>query len=120
MVATILKPDVKQASTLSGLWRIVDMDLWDQEAIDLAGPAFIEFAPNGTGRFRFIAVDGHLDYRNTQPGNPRIDFTWNGTDDGDPASGRGWAEPNADMLRGHIYIDNADDSGFSATKQTPA
>jgi hypothetical protein len=108
---------MKRACTLSGLWRIVDMDLWDRDAIDLVGPAFIEFGPNGTGQFRFIAVDGQLDHRDAEPGNPRIEFTWNGTDDGDRVSGRGWAEHDVDMIRGHIYFHDGDDSGFRATKQ---
>ena len=29
-------------TNISGRWRITEMDLWDQEAIDLLGPAFIE------------------------------------------------------------------------------
>lgn len=29
---------------IAGRWRIVEMELWDTEAIDLLGPAFIEFA----------------------------------------------------------------------------
>lgn len=27
---------------LTGRWRITEMELWDSEAIDLLGPAFIE------------------------------------------------------------------------------
>jgi len=47
-----------------------------------------------TGRFGFIAVEGYLDCRDTEPdGRPGVEFTWEGSDDGDPASGRGWAGP---------------------------
>ena len=28
--------------SLKGRWRIVEMELWDEDAIDLVGPAFIE------------------------------------------------------------------------------
>jgi hypothetical protein len=28
---------------VAGKWRIAEMDLWDREALDLVGPAFIEF-----------------------------------------------------------------------------
>jgi hypothetical protein len=35
------------------------MDLWDQEAIDLFGPTFIEFTDE-RGQFRLIAVDGWM------------------------------------------------------------
>ena len=79
------------ASRIAGTWRIVEMDLWDREAIDLLGPAFIKFNADGTGDFRFIAVDG------------------------DHASGRGWAQlETAGWIRGHISFHAGDDSGFRA------
>ena len=51
------------APRLAGSWRIVEMDLWDRDAIDLVGPAFIDLGTDGTGTFRFIAVEGYLDSR---------------------------------------------------------
>jgi hypothetical protein len=36
-----------------GSWRIVEMELWDSDAIELLGPAFIELKADGTGSFRF-------------------------------------------------------------------
>jgi len=54
------------ASRIAGTWRIVEMDLWDREAIDLAGPGFIKFSADGTGDFRFIAVDRYLACRDTK------------------------------------------------------
>jgi hypothetical protein len=51
---------------LVGRWRMVEMDLWDRDAIDLLGPAFIEFRPDSTGSFRFIAVEGYLDCRHDE------------------------------------------------------
>ena len=40
---------------------------------------------------------------------------WDGDDDGDRASGRGWAVLEQDgSLRGHIYFHLGDDSGFCA------
>jgi hypothetical protein len=50
--------------SVTGRWRIVEMDLWDLEAIDLLGPAFIEFRRDRTGEFRFIAVEGWMDCAN--------------------------------------------------------
>jgi hypothetical protein len=46
-----------------GRWRIVDMDLWDQDAVDLVAPAFIEFEPKSMGGFGFIAVQGSMHWR---------------------------------------------------------
>ena len=102
-------------TNISGKWRITKMDLWDQEAIDLLGPAFIEFK-GARGQFRFIAVDGSMDCRHGQRnGPPSVDFTWDGHDEGDPASGRGWVHlQKAGALTGHIYFHQGDDSGFKA------
>ncbi|MGQ0668145.1 MAG: hypothetical protein ACT4PO_00470 [Actinomycetota bacterium] len=104
--------------SLTGTWRIVEMDLWDLEAIDLLGPGFIQFGKDRTGHFRFIAVEGWMDYRHGQrDGRPCVEFTWDGDDDGDRASGRGWAALAGDgSLRGHIYFHLGDDSGFRAVR----
>ena len=78
--------------SIAGRWRIVEMDLWDQEALDLVGPATIEFGRDHTGSFRFIAVEAWMDCRRVlRDGHPAVEFSWEGSDDGDPASGRGWA-----------------------------
>ncbi len=102
--------------SLAGKWRITQMDLWDQEAIDLVGRAFIEFGKGQSGSFRFIAVDGGMDCRHKERnGRPYVEFTWDGNDDCDPASGRGWARLEKDgSLSGHIYLHHGDDSGFKA------
>lgn len=102
--------------SLTGKWRIVEMDLWDVEAIDLVGEGFIEFGKDGTGAFRFIAVQGSMDCRfGEREGRPSAEFTWDGDDDGHPANGRGWAGLDGDgLLRGRIYFHLGDDSGFRA------
>ena len=94
------------------------MDLWNLEDIDLMGPAFIEFGQDQTGHFRFIAVEGWMDCRPGWPGeHPRVEFTWEGDDEGDRASGRGWAALERDgSLRGHIYFHLGDDSAFRAVR----
>jgi hypothetical protein len=101
---------------VTGRWQIVEMELWDRDAIDLLGPAFIEIGADGTGSFRFIAVKGEIDGRHVErDGHPAVEFSWVGVDDNDDASGRGWAvlETN-DSLVGHIYLHRGDDSGFRA------
>jgi hypothetical protein len=105
--------------TFEGRWRIVEMDGWDQEAIDLLGPAFIEITANGQGSFRFIAVEGSMDVREGErDGRPAIEFSWEGNDECDPASGRGWATLAADgSVEGRIYFHMGDDSSFRAERQ---
>ena len=34
--------------SIAGRWRITEMELWDQEAMDLVEPAFIEFGEQGS------------------------------------------------------------------------
>ncbi len=102
--------------SMTGRWRILEMDLWDLEAIDLVGPGFIEFGADDTGGFGFIVVRGWMDCRHGErDGRPYVEFTWEGEDEGDQVSGRGWAALDEDgSLRGHIYFHLGDDSGFRA------
>jgi hypothetical protein len=107
---------VARKRSVTGKWRIVEMELWDRPAFELLGPAYIEFARDGTGRFRFIAVEGYTDCRQ-EPirGRAGVDFSWEGMDECDPASGRGWAALDEDgSLFGRIYFHGGDDSGFRA------
>lgn len=101
---------------IKGRWRIVEMELWDHEAIDLLGPAFIEIKAEGDGTFRFIAVEGWMDIRDIErEGTPAIEFSWDGNDECNPANGRGWAAVTTDgSLRGRIYFHMGDDSSFVA------
>ena len=104
--------------TLLGAWRITEMELWDEEAVDSMGPALIEFGRDQTGRFRFIAVEGWMDCRHEQrDGRPYVEFSWEGHDDSDPAHGRGWVTvANDGSLQGRIYFHMGDDSGFRAVR----
>ncbi|WP_239342330.1 hypothetical protein [Frankia sp. CiP3] len=101
---------------LAGRWRIVEMDLWNQDVIDLVGPGFIELTEDGTGEFGFIAVRGWMDCRTSKrDGRPFVEFSWQGNDEGDEVCGRGWAVlGDDDALTGHLFFHQGDDSGFRA------
>jgi hypothetical protein len=102
---------------LTGRWRILEMDLWDQEALDLVAPAFIEFSADHSGELGFIVVTGWIDWRSAGSGRPGVEFSWEGTDEGDQVSGRGWAALQTDgVLHGHLYFHLGDDSGFRAQR----
>jgi hypothetical protein len=46
-----------------------------------------------------------------------VAFTWNGSDEMEPASGHGWAETLDDgSLRGEIYLKSGDDIPFIARR----
>lgn len=101
------------AAPFQGKWRIVEMDVWDDEAKDLLGSAFIAFAGR-QGQLRFVALTASLDVRyEARCGGPLAEFSWQGDDDGEPCSGRGWASPGtAGRLVGHVYRHGGDESGF--------
>ena len=102
---------------VEGRWRITSTDLWDVDAIELMGPACIEFEAGGSGWLRLIAVEGLIDWRRgVVGGRGRVEFTWDGDDEGDRVNGRGWAEVVQDVLRGHIFFHLGDDSGFRAVR----
>lgn len=109
-------------TALTGRWRIVLMDLWDRDAIDLVQPGFVEFTADGRGRFGFVAVRGEMDCRSgDSDGRPGVEFSWTGDDEGDPVSGRGRAVLVDDTtLVGHLYFHMGDDSGFRAEPFAPA
>jgi len=108
------------AMSITGRWRIVGTELWDSDALDLAGPAFIEFGEDGSGTFGFIAVQGWMDCREAaRDGRSGVEFSWQGNDDCDPASGRGWAVLKHDgSLRRRIFFHLGDDSGFVAVRES--
>jgi hypothetical protein len=101
-----------------GSWRIIEMEQWDQDFIDLVVPGYIAFREDGTGAFQFGAVYGDLDYRiepyhNTE----RLEFSLEGEDEMDSVSGRGWAMIKEGQLHGKLYFHEGDDSGFTAKKE---
>ncbi|WJI42103.1 MULTISPECIES: hypothetical protein [Mesorhizobium] len=76
--------------------------------------AHLTFKGSADGEIAFGALKGFLDVRyGTRDGSACAEFSWEGHDENDPASGRGWAVfGTAGRLVGHFYIHNADDSGF--------
>jgi hypothetical protein len=109
---------MSESTNIIGRWRITEMDNWDQEAVDLVQPGFIEFDDDGLGSLGFIVVTGELDCREAdRDGRPGAEFSWQGSDEGDEVSGRGWAALNPDgTLEGHIYFHLGDDSAFRAER----
>ena len=105
---------------IAGGWRITEAELWDCDALNLVAPAFIEFTEDGSsGSFGFIAVQGEMDCREVErDGRPGVEFSWEGNDECDPASGRGWAVLEKDgSLCGRIFFHLGDDSGFTAVRE---
>jgi hypothetical protein len=106
-------------SSFAGRWRIVEMEQWDQKFVDLVSPGHITLIRDGRGELHFGAVDVSLDWRVDATGN-RVDFSFEGFDEGDEVSGTGWAELSGGKLTGRIAFDLGDDSGFVAEKASKA
>jgi hypothetical protein len=100
------------ADRIAGKWRIVETAAWDQQHLDLCGPAFIEINRRGQCEMAFGALDAAVDGGFTPTG---IDFEWNGADEGDQVSGNGWADLREDgCLEGEIAYQNGDETTFIA------
>jgi hypothetical protein len=97
---------------LLGKWRIIEMELWDADFLDLVEPAYITFDQQGGGEFVFGAVHGSL---SCSYGPEDIGFTWQGSDEMDPACGDGDAElDESGFLVGEIRFHGGDESAFKA------
>ena len=73
-----------------GKWRIIEMEMWDQDYIDLIIPGYFSFDGDDLGIFNCGSVKGQIDYRIEKVGDvERVEFSWEGQSENDPASGRG-------------------------------
>jgi hypothetical protein len=100
-----------------GQWRIVAMDLWTADDLDLLSSAHLTLERGGLGRLGFLAIEAGLDYRvGKRDGGPAVEFSFEGSDEGDLITGRGWAILAGDELRGRIFIHRGDGSGFTARR----
>jgi hypothetical protein len=100
-----------------GTWRITEMELWDQDFIDLVKPGQIIVYEDGRGSFNFGAVELDIDCTPVRSGKQsRIGFTFQGFDEGDEVSGKGWLKLHGDVLKGEIHFHLGDKSWFKARK----
>ena len=94
-----------------GHWRIVWMQEWDEGFIDLVQPGYFRF-DGDSGEFAFGAVTAAIDARYADD-KRRVDFSWDGMDEYDALSGRGWLVlTGADTAGGRLFIHLGDDSAI--------
>ena len=100
-----------------GTWYIMEMEVWDQEYVNMEVPGHFTFKKGGIGNFHFGLVRGEMDCRiERDNGRERIEFSWEGQEELDPANGRGWAVIENGDLHGRIFIHQGDDSTFQARR----
>lgn len=106
---------MKNSNPFEGKWRVVDMEIWDQDFVDMEVPGFIEINDDETGSFQFGAVVGNIDGRVEQLEDGLVlEFSWAGRDGSMPACGRGWLVVEEEEVSGRFYIHMGDDSAFLA------
>jgi hypothetical protein len=98
-----------------GKWKIVEMEQWDQDYVDMEEPGHITFNKGGSGGLHFGCVDASLDWR-YEASIAQADFTFDGCDEGDQVNGRGWAKIKGKQMVGQIVFHLGDQSGFKASK----
>jgi hypothetical protein len=108
-----------KSNSILGHWRITRMDGWGQDFVDAEVEGYIRFDPGGLGEFQFGYVHGGIDYEPTErQDRPALEWSWEGNDEMDPASGRGWAALQEDgTIRGQLSFHRGDRSGFVAVRK---
>ena len=99
-------------------WHIYEMETWDKSYFNMEVQAYIEINEKNTGEFQFGLVSGYIDGEiDEDPTGSRFEFTWDGNDECDPASGSGWLKlKDAATLEGKFIFHNGDDSKFGARR----
>ncbi|MGL4287203.1 MAG: hypothetical protein ACRCVA_12725 [Phreatobacter sp.] len=94
------------AKAFAGRRRIVEMDVWDNDVLDLGEEARLTFVGPSDREIAFVAVKGFLDVRyGARNGAACAELSWLRTDDADEAYGRGWVMiGTAGRLVGHLFI----------------
>jgi hypothetical protein len=111
-----------QPESILGLWRITHMEMWDQEFVDAEGEGYIRLDQGGSGEFQFGYIHGWIDHDFTErEGKPVAEWSWEGTDEMEQASGRGWAALQDDgTIKGKLSIHQGEKSGFVAVRKGEA
>ena len=101
-----------------GKWRLIEMEQWDQEFIDLVELGFITFQRGGRGEMRFGAVSLQLDWEMNETG--KAEFTFTGFDEMDETSGKGSASLARGRMEGQIKFHQGEKSEFIARRWSAA
>ena len=102
----------------TGTWFISEMESWDADYINLVDPGYLTVDPEGSGSMQFGALNVDLDWRVADiKSGKKLQFTFEGFDEGDPVSGRGWATISGPEMTGRIYFHDGDESGFKASRE---
>jgi hypothetical protein len=95
-----------------GRWRIVESDIWEEDYLDLVGPATVLFEADGHGEFAFGCIEAGMDLEYART---IVFFRWAGCDE---VTGSGSAELNDNgTLEIELSFDNGDDAVLTAPRE---
>jgi hypothetical protein len=98
--------------------RITEMEQWDKDYIDMVVPGHLTIGDDGEGSLQFGAVEAEVDCRIESVGRVgRLEFSFEGEDEGELVRGRAWAQVTGRAMTGRIYFHMGDDSDFTASKK---
>ncbi len=105
---------------LKGTWHITEMEMWDEDYFNMETQAFIRVNEDGSGEFQFGLVSGHIDGDFILEGtDEKLEFTWDGNEECDPASGSGWLKlkgTDTNTLKGKFKFHMGERSKFYAMR----
>jgi hypothetical protein len=99
-----------------GEWSITQLEGFDAEYLNLCGPSVIKISPGGIGEMNFGAVEIVLDCKMDDLNEHVLRFSFEGSDEGDPISGRGYSFNEGREMTGRIFLYCGDEFGFKAKK----
>ena len=102
------------AEAFAGRWRIVEMDPWGKDYLDLVEEAHLTFRGATAGSIAFGTLEGDLDVIYVAHEHEvRAVFSWEGQDGADDARGSGWVKLASDgCLVGHFHVEDGKVSAF--------
>src|SRR2546426_1968429 len=102
----------------AGTWHLYEMEMWEEDYFNMEVQAYITVDSKGHGAFQFGLVSGQIDGEVVTEGLvERFEFTWEGNDECDPASGSGWLRlKDEGTVKGKIKFHLGDSSQFLAKR----
>jgi len=107
-----------KALQFTGTWHIIEMEMWDEEYFNMEVHAYFKINKDHNGNFQFGLVSGDFDGEKIKEGaDEKIEFTWEGNDECDPASGSGRLKlRDHETMEGKIKFHEGDSSKFLAKR----
>jgi len=110
----------KEKTTMNykGTWHIYEMEMWGEDYFNMEVQAYVTIEDEGSGHFQFGLVSGQMDGEVIQKDTiEKFNFTWDGNDECDSASGNGWLKiRDKDTIEGKINFHMGDRSTFLARR----